>query len=546
MAAEPANKLESLPTITSASGPPLTIPEITTGLGTRFYESLEKYKDQIHCVDSSTGATETKNSVKMRAIKVAKELIKNGVGQNDVVIVASKVHMDLIVCVLGCLFVGAIVAPVHSDHPHEELKQLVIILQPKFAFCGSRCSRLLMPILKEERINCPIYTFESDSRDFISFDKCLENPDDPSFKAATILNPKSTVAFISYTQGTESDQKMVAISHYAIAMRYMSMLDWAFKKSEKVVSTFPMNNITMILVMCICFDSPAKHVILGSITERAILKVLHDLRVEVLYIDSDLAIRICKNTAVGDFDLSNLKMIFLTNAILTKNYVRVVRSFRTLTVAIDYGTVESGMVAYATQQTYLQHHDKLNSIGQLMPGVSVKILPPQNGVAPPGWGELHVRSPCLMLSYYNNHVPTKPISKGYFITGDLAKIDSDGFLYIRGRCSDEIIREDNVFSTAEVDNAILIHPDIEEVAAFENEDGDLIACVVRKEGRDVSQASILKVVAEILPKYKIPTKIIFKTGLPKTLLGTIKKYKLKESMVELIREESFYHADVDD
>lgn len=228
---------------------------------------------------------------------MAIELRNRGVHQNHVVVISSKTHLDQTVALLACLFVGAIVAPLHADLPYDDTKRLMGILQPKVAFCGQRSARLYQRVFKEKSIKCLIFRFGGDGKDFLEFDKCLENREDSNFTPAETKEPKKAAAFVIATHGTERDPQLVAISHYAILMRYLPMLSMC-TKAEKLLTFFPLSWITQVLVCCMCFETQAKIIYAGQFTERSACKFIHDLRIEVVFLDGSFATKVVKNAPI--------------------------------------------------------------------------------------------------------------------------------------------------------------------------------------------------------------------------------------------------------
>ncbi|KAI4471446.1 long-chain-fatty-acid--coa ligase [Holotrichia oblita] len=508
------------------------------GLGERYFATMNQYKDKLHQVDALTGVTETKGSVRSRAIKVAIELRNRGVQQNQVVVISSKTHLDQTVAVLASLFVGAAVAPLHTDLPYDDTKRLMGILQPKVAFCGQRSARLYQRVFKEKSIKCLIFRFGGDGKDFLEFAKCLDNKEDSNFVPTEIKEPKKTTAFIVATHGTEHDPQLVAISHYGILMRYIPMISMC-TKAEKLLTFFPLSWMTQVLVCCMCFENQSKIIYAGQFTERSACKFIHDLRVEFVFLDGAFATKIVKNAPIQDFDLTCLKVIWIGGMHLSKtSFAKIAKTFRGVSVISSYSTIESGAIAMLTESVYFTHKEKISSVGQPNPGVLIRIQDdaarnPRGPVVTDKWGELY---------YGDQYATNKAFSRGYFKTGDVAQCDAEGFLYLRGRITDDIKREGHVFSSCEIEDIIRLHPAVDEAAVFSTNE-EIIACIVKSPGHDLNAAVVKEYLSDMLPPYKQPTKISFYEFFPKTLHGQVKKYILKDNIIKLIREESFYHSE---
>ncbi len=177
---------------------------------------------------------------------------------------------------------------------------------------------------------------------------------------------------------------------------------------------------------------------------------------------------------------------------------------------------------------------KPGSVGLSLPGVEVDVVDDQGRSLKRGEvGELIVRGPNVMRGYYNLPQETEEtLKRGWLYTGDLAKIDEEGYIYIVDRKKDMIIvRGLNVYPR-EIEEVLYSHPAIAEVAVIGVEDkvkGEVPkAFLALKEGRKLSKKEIIKYCQERLASYKVPHKIEFRKELPKTLTGKILKRTLKK------------------
>ncbi|HEA47419.1 MAG TPA: long-chain fatty acid--CoA ligase, partial [bacterium] len=152
-------------------------------------------------------------------------------------------------------------------------------------------------------------------------------------------------------------------------------------------------------------------------------------------------------------------------------------------------------------------------------------------------GELVVKGPNVMRGYYNLPRETEEtLKRGWLYTGDLAKMDDEGYIYIVDRKKDMIIvRGLNVYPR-EVEEVLYSHPAIAEAAVVGVKDrtkGEVPkAFLALKEGKSISKKEIIKYCQEKLASYKVPHKIEFRKELPKTSTGKILKRALKESTTE--------------
>lgn len=178
------------------------------------------------------------------------------------------------------------------------------------------------------------------------------------------------------------------------------------------------------------------------------------------------------------------------------------------------------------------------SIGIPLPEVEIKILDEKGEELPPGKvGELVVKGPNVMKGYYNRPQETKEaIKDGWLYTGDLAKKDEDGFLYIVDRKKDMIVvRGLNVYPR-EVEEVLYSHPKVAEAAVIGRGDvrkGEIpVAIISLKKGEKVTEKEIIQFLKEKLANYKVPHRIYFRESLPKTATGKILKKELKNLVIE--------------
>jgi long-chain acyl-CoA synthetase len=235
---------------------------------------------------------------------------------------------------------------------------------------------------------------------------------------------------------------------------------------------------------------------------------------------------------VERFDLSSLQGIFVGAAPLT----RVIKDdFEAKTggrMIEGYGLTEA--VTAIMANPYQGQH-KIGSIGIPFPDVDAKIVSLDGGRdLPPGEpGEIALRSPTLMLGYYNNPEETrKTVLDGWLYTGDIGHMDEDGYFYITDRKKELIIVGGfNVFPR-EIDELLYQHPKVKEgitVGLPDPYKGERIKVyVVLKDGETATPEEFVAYFKERLVPYKVPAEVEFRPELPKSMIGKILRRALKE------------------
>ncbi|MEZ5375713.1 MAG: AMP-binding protein [Acidimicrobiales bacterium] len=203
-----------------------------------------------------------------------------------------------------------------------------------------------------------------------------------------------------------------------------------------------------------------------------------------------------------------------------------------------YGLTEThGIVTANSSRTYLA---KPESCGPLVPTLEAKLVDELGNELPSGpdtVGQLCVRGPVVIKGYINRPEATaEAIVDGWFNTGDVARIDDEGFVYIVDRAKDMVLRGgENVYSS-EVETAIYQHPAVAEAAVFGIPDdrlGEDVACaIVLREGHTLTADELREFLAPILAKHKIPGHIWFRTeALPQNANGKFLKRELRDAIL---------------
>jgi long-chain acyl-CoA synthetase len=195
-----------------------------------------------------------------------------------------------------------------------------------------------------------------------------------------------------------------------------------------------------------------------------------------------------------------------------------------------YGLTEAAPVVSAHR---MSGERRLGSVGQPLPGVEVRIADDAGGALPAGEvGEVCVRGDNVMLGYYRMPEETaRVLHQGWLRTGDMGRLDADGFLWIVERKKDLIIRGGFNVYPREVEAALYAHPAVAEAAAVGVPDPlmgeEVCAFVVLKAGAQGSAEALIAFCQERLAKFKCPREVRFVDALPKSPIGKILRKELR-------------------
>jgi len=218
-------------------------------------------------------------------------------------------------------------------------------------------------------------------------------------------------------------------------------------------------------------------------------------------------------------DLSSLRMLNTGSMVVPDSLIQEFHA-RGVPVGQVYGSTETAPIAIALLREDATR--KLGSAGKPSPHCEVKLVD----------GEIWVRGPNVMRGYWNDPGATAQAlgADGWFRTGDLARIDAEGYYWIMGRLKDVIISGGENIYPAELENVLADCPLIAESAVIGVEDARwgeaACAFVVRKPGAEVDETAVLGLFKDRLARYKHPRRVVFADSLPKNALGKVQKHEL--------------------
>jgi long-chain acyl-CoA synthetase len=357
-------------------------------------------------------------------------------------------------------------------------------------------------------------------------------------------------ATILYTSGTTGFPKGAVSTHYAVLSANRAFacraLVGAMTQPPKEPNPFdacfilavPLFHVTgLVPVMLSCFLNGIKLVVMYKWTPERALELVERERVTQFVGVPTMTIDILESPDFESRDTSSLASVGGGGAPAPPEMVsRVDKSFSRARPGLGYGMTETN--AYGPQNAGDDYIRKPRSSGRAVPILEVKCFDDaMNPLAVGEVGEICFRGPNLIRGYWNKPEATaETIVDGWLRSGDLGRIDDEGFVFVEDRAKDMVLRAGENIYCAEVEAVIYESADVHEAAVFgmpHDRLGEEVACaILAKKGRSVDVDSVLALVAQKLAKFKVPTVVeVVAEALPRNASGKILKRQIRDEWV---------------
>lgn len=345
------------------------------------------------------------------------------------------------------------------------------------------------------------------------------------------------VAMFLYTGGTTGVSKGAILTHRNLVSNVVQISTWyndTQKGKEVVICALPFFHsygLTTCLHMAVFLCSRMVLIPDPRDTKR-MLSAIQSEKATLFSGVPTLYVAINNFPQVKEYDLSSIKACVSGGAPLPLEVAKQFEAISGARLVEGYGLSETSPVTHANP---VHGQRKEGSIGIPMPDTDAKIVDPESKKTLPVGeiGELAVKGPQVMQGYWNMEKETAAILKdGWLYTGDIARMDEDGYFYIVDRKKDMIIAGGFNIFPREIEEVLFKHPKILEAAVIGAEDeyrGETVkAFIVCKEGQRLTEKEVLDYCKANLAPFKVPKLIEFVDSLPKSTVGKVLRRELKK------------------
>jgi long-chain acyl-CoA synthetase len=336
-------------------------------------------------------------------------------------------------------------------------------------------------------------------------------------------------AIYLYSTGSTGKPKRVARTHknlIALADNHTQTVGW--DKSDRVLFTVPISHTYGFGNFISSIKIGAAVVTLGEFNRHKVLERIEKESVTVFPTVPVMLDALSRTHLREPGDLSSLKLVISAGAPLSEKIFRSFHSKFGIYPRQLYGSTETGVISINLGDSV---ETRFSSVGRAVQNVEVRILDDRGEDVISGQvGEIAVKSPSMTTGYYGlPEESAKVFKNGYYFTGDLGRIDPDGYIYIVGRKKLFINISGNKVDPAEVENVLSTHPLVIEAAVlgvYDDKGGEVVKAVLVAEG-GVEPGKVLEYCRDRLAGYKVPRIIEFTDELPRSPSGKVLREQLK-------------------
>ncbi|NRB64790.1 MAG: AMP-binding protein, partial [Saprospiraceae bacterium] len=344
------------------------------------------------------------------------------------------------------------------------------------------------------------------------------------------------VILLQYTGGTTGVSKGAMLTNRNLVSNMLqikaTMTPFLEDGKEIALCPLPLYHIFAFTVNCLAMmEIGALSVLVTNARDLpSVVKALNSYKVTVVTGVNTLFNALVNHPGFDQVDFSSLKVTVGGGMAVQRAVAEAWQRTTGCFLSEGYGMTEASPVVSTNP---LDGTGRLGTIGLPLPSTDVRIVDDQyNVLGIDQAGEIQVKGPQVMKGYYNRVDETNnTIRDGWLCTGDIGKMQKDGFLEIVDRKKDMILVSGfNVFPN-EIEDVIASHPKVLEVAAIgipDKKSGEVVKVFVVKKDNNLTKDEIISFSRENLTGYKVPKKVEFRKELPKTNVGKILRRELRE------------------
>ena len=464
--------------------------------------------------------------------RLAAALVQLGVLPGDRVAVQVEKSPEALMLYLACVRAGAVYLPLNTAYTLAELDYFIGDAEPRLVVVDPRSREGVEAIAKA-------HGGAVETLDAAGDGSLLQRAAGEGADFADVARGPDDLAAILYTSGTTGRSKGAMLTHDNLLSNALTLRDhWRFTSADRLIHALPIfhthglfvaSNVTLLagasMYLLPKFDADQALTLMQSATAM--------MGVPTFYV------RLVQHAGLTREATAKMRLFVSGSAPLLAETHRAFAEKTGHAILERYGMTETNM---NTSNPY--DGDRIaGTVGFALPGISLRVAEPESGKPLPDGetGMIEVKGPNVFKGYWR--MPEKTAAEfradGFFITGDLGKIDERGYVHIVGRGKDLVISGGYNIYPKEVETEIDGMPGVIESAVIGVPHPDfgegVTAVVVRAKGATLDEKAVLDGLKDRLARYKQPKRVLFVDDLPRNTMGKVQKNVLRETYGDLYK-----------
>lgn len=493
--------------------------------------------DRQALFDVATGLRYTFAELNQRANRTANFLRQQyGIQKGDRISILAQNSIAYVDLLFAVGKIGAILAPLNWRLTSRELTFIINDCQPKILLCGPE----YVATLAEMRDKIQVEQFvalegaqieNSASYDLLQAQSSSAEPDRPS------LDGEDPYCIL-YTSGTTGRPKGAVLPHRQVLWNAINtVISWGLSEDDVSPILTPMFHSGGLFIFLVpLFYAGGRVLLARSFDPETSLKLIVEERCTVV-LGVPTLFQVWMNSPIFlQLSFEHVRFFISGGAPCPVALIKAWSEATGVPLRQGYGLTEVGVNCFS--MTNEEALPKAGSVGKPIFHSQMRLVRPDGSAASPGEnGELAISGPHVCTGYWNNPEATQSaLKEGWFYTGDMARMDADGFYYIAGRYKDMIISGGENVYAAEVETVFRENPAVADAALIGLPDekwGEVgLMVVALKPSQSATSEELLAFCQGRLAKYKIPKRVVFVSSLPYSPYGKVIKAELRKQFVD--------------
>ena len=462
--------------------------------------------------------------------RLANALVARGVKPGDRVAVQVEKSVPALALYLACARSGAVYLPLNTAYTLAELEYFIGDAEPALVICDPSKRDGVAKVAAG--FHAVVETLDAKGRGSL-MDIATGQPE----AFATVERAPEDIAAILYTSGTTGRSKGAMITHDNLVSNALTLKDyWRFTRDDVLLHALPIFHVHGLFVASnVVLFAGASMIFLEKFDANEVMRLMP--RATALMGVPTFYVRLLQHPELNRQTTKHMRLFVSGSAPLLADTHREWAARTGHAILERYGMTETGM---NTSNPY--DGDRVpGAVGFPLPGVSMRVTDPETGTLLPTGeiGMLEVKGPNVFKGYWRMPEKTEAEFRkdGFFITGDLGKIDERGYVHIVGRGKDLIITGGYNVYPKEVESEIDAIPGVVESAVIGVPHPDfgegVTAVVVPEKDARLDEDQVVAAIEGRLAKFKLPKRVIFVDDLPRNTMGKVQKNILRNTYAQL-------------